>query len=153
MGTTKGIVNRFHSENEVFEEGLGIVPALDSINDLQFDNVMSEDGLGITTTLVIMKFGRMFEGSYSCENESSSSNNKVSINLAKFSKVSNNWICSNHCCGWVTGICQNWNLSELIFILYWNLSELEIVRIGICQNLNLSESEFVRIGICQNWNL
>ena len=43
---------------------------------------------------------------------------------------------------WVTGICQNRNLSEL-----------EFVKIEICQNWNLSESEFVRIGICQNWNL
>ena len=61
----------------------------------------------------------------------------------------------------MTGICQNWNLSELIFNFFtqnWNLSELELaelefVRIGICQNQNLSQSEFVRIGICQNRNL
>ena len=31
------------------------------------------------------------------------------------------------------------------------MSELEIVRIGKCQNLNLIELEIVRIGICQNW--
>ena len=52
----------------------------------------------------------------------------------------------------------DWNLSELEIIRIgicqnWNLSELEFIRIGICQNWNLSELEFVRIGICQNWNL
>ena len=50
------------------------------------------------------------------------------------------------------------NSSELEFVRIgicqkWNLSELEFVRIGICQNWNLPELEFVRIGICQNWNL
>ena len=53
---------------------------------------------------------------------------------------------------------RNWNWSELEFVRIgicqnWNLSELEFVRIGICQNWNLSELEFVSIGICQNWNL
>ena len=42
------------------------------------------------------------------------------------------------------GICQNWNLSESIFLPLFE-------EIGICQNRNLSELEFVRIGICQNF--
>ena len=31
------------------------------------------------------------------------------------------------------------------------LSDLEIVRIGICQNWKLLELEIARIGNCQNW--
>ena len=50
------------------------------------------------------------------------------------------------------------NLSELEFVIIgicqnWKMAELENSRIGICQSWNLSELEFVRIGICQNWNL
>ena len=43
----------------------------------------------------------------------------------------------------VTGICQDWKLSELIFIQNWKLSELEFVRIGNCQNQNLPETNFI----------
>ena len=34
----------------------------------------------------------------------------------------------------MTGIFQDRNLSEFIFTQNWNLSELDFVRIGICQN-------------------
>ena len=53
----------------------------------------------------------------------------------------------------VTGICQNWNLSELEFVRIHFLSKLKFVRIGNCQNWNLSELEFVRIGILRIGNL
>ena len=33
------------------------------------------------------------------------------------------------------------------------MSELELVRIGNCQNRKWSELEIVRIGNCQNWKL
>ena len=49
------------------------------------------------------------------------------------------------------GICQNWNLSELELVRILFLPFIR--KIGNCQNWNLSELEFVRIGICQNWNL
>ena len=47
----------------------------------------------------------------------------------------------------------DWNLSDLEFVRIHFYSNLEIVRVGNCQNQKLSELEFVRIGICQNWNL
>ena len=53
----------------------------------------------------------------------------------------------------LTEICQNWNLSELEFVRIGICQNSFLLKIGICQNWNLSESEFVRIGNCQNWNL
>ena len=57
---------------------------------------------------------------------------------------------------WENGICQNWNLSELESVrigICQNPFLPIFEEIGICQNWNLSELEFVRIGIRQNWNL
>ena len=57
-----------------------------------------------------------------------------------------------------TGKCQNWKVSECIFlqnwkVSNWKVSELESVRIGKCQNRKVSELESVRIGKCQNWKV
>ena len=48
----------------------------------------------------------------------------------------------------------DWNLSELEFVRIGICQNSFLLKMGICQNQNLSELEFARIiGICQNWNL
>ena len=48
-----------------------------------------------------------------------------------------------------TGKCQNWNVSESIFLPNWKVSESQSVRIAKSQNRKVSGLESVRIGKCR----
>ena len=60
-------------------------------------------------------------------------------------------------CNLQTNLKFKYNILKNYFLAFekgdWNLSELEIVSIGNCQNRKLSELQIVRIGHCQNWKL